>query len=128
MCVSCCRIIVWLKTQFGHDTRHIMSYSIDLGWRSQYVGIEKMEYQNVPYYLIDNEYYFGYEIYKGGNMEGEQYAFFSRAVIESLPLIGFVPDILHVHDWHTAMIPMLLKTQYEGMPQGTHEKVFLTMA
>ena len=111
------------KDKFGKQTRHIMSFSIDLGWRSQYVGIETMEHRDVTYYLIDNEYYFGYEIYKGGNMEGEQYAFFSRAVIEALPLIGFLPDILHVNDWHTAMIPMLLKTQYEGLPQGRIKSV-----
>ena len=111
------------KEKYWDQVKHITSFSIDLGWRSQYVGIEMLEYKGVQCYFIDNEYYFGYEVYKGGNMEGEQYAFFSRAVIESLPLIGFIPDILHVHDWHTAMIPMLLKTQYLDKPQGAIHSV-----
>ena len=106
------------KEKYRSKTQHIISFSIDLGWRSQYVGIESLEYRGVTYYFIDNEYYFGYEVYKGGNMEGEQYAYFSRAVIEALPLIGFIPDILHVHDWHTAMIPLMIKTQYEDRPQA----------
>ena len=115
-----------IKEKFKEQVQHLASFSVDLGWRSQYVGIETLEYGGVPYYFIDNEYYFGYEIYKGGNMEGEQYAYLSRAVAEALPLIGFIPDILHAHDWHTAMIPMLLKTQYEGKPQGGIRSV-LTM-
>ena len=56
----------------------------------------------VTIYLVDNEYYFGDKIYRGGQAEGEQYAFFTRAVLDAIPNLGFFPDILHCNDWHTA--------------------------
>lgn len=101
-----------------YKTEHICSFSVRLGWRSQYVGVEKLETEGVTVYFIDNEYYFGNSIYCGGDREVEQYAFFTRAVLEALPIIGFVPDIIQANDWHTAMIPMLIKTQYGGREQG----------
>lgn len=107
-----------IKDRYGERVRHLVSFSVDIGGRSQYVGIEQFDGEDIPVYFIDNEHYFGHAIYCGGNFEGEQYAYFTRAVIESLPMIGFEPRILHVNDWHTAMIPMLLKTQYDRLPQG----------
>jgi starch synthase len=71
-----------------------------------------MEAGGVTYYFIDNEDYFGGEVYRGGGAESEQYLFFCKAVCEALSLIDFDPDILHLNDWHTGMIPMLIKTQY----------------
>lgn len=105
-----------IKSKYGDQIRHLQDFSISLGWRTQYVGIETMEKNGVTYYFVDNEYYFGGPIYKGGEAEGEQYAYFSRAVLEGMLKIGFIPDILHCNDWHTAMIPMLLKTQYQESP------------
>lgn len=107
-----------IKDRYRERVRHLVSFSVDIGGRSQYVGIEQFDGEGIPVYFIDNEHYFGHAIYCGGNFEGEQYAYFTRAVIESLPMIGFEPRILHVNDWHTAMIPMLLKTQYDRLPQG----------
>jgi starch synthase len=107
-----------IKDQYRENVRHIASFSVDLGWRSQYAGIELYDWEGIPVYFIDNEYYFGHALYCGGNFEGEQYACFSRAAIEALPLIGFQPDIIHVNDWHTAIIPMLLSTQYDAGRQG----------
>ena len=107
-----------IKEKYAEQVQHIASFSVQLGWRSQYAGIELLDWDGLPVYLIDNEFYFGNMIYCGGDFEGEQYAFFSRAVLEALPVIDFAPDILHVNDWHTAMIPMLVKTQYQGRPQG----------
>ncbi len=107
-----------IKDRYRERVRHLVSFSVDIGGRSQYVGIEQFDGEDIPVYFIDNEHYFGHAIYCGGNFEGEQYAYFTRAVIESLPMIGFEPRILHVNDWHTAMIPMLLKTQYDRLPQG----------
>ena len=107
-----------IKDRFRDTVSHQVSFGVDLGWRSQYVGVELYDWDGIPVYFVDNEYYFGHAIYRGGSFEGEQYAYFSRAVLEALPLIGFEPDIIHVNDWHTAMIPMLMKTQYNGRPQG----------
>ena len=107
-----------VKDQYRDSVRHVVSFSVDIGGHSQYVGIEFYDWNGVPVYFIDNEHYFGHAIYCGGHFEGEQYAYFSRAVIEALPLIDFDPDVIHVNDWHTAMIPMLIKTQYDLHPQG----------
>jgi len=102
------------KENFGGMTEHLFSFSVNVGWRSQYVGVEKLLLDGVTIYLIDNEFYFGDKIYRGGSAEGEQYAFFTRAVLGVLPLLDFSPDILHCNDWHTAMLPMLIKTQSPG--------------
>ncbi|MCL2493192.1 MAG: glycogen synthase, partial [Clostridiales bacterium] len=87
---------------------------IDLGWRRKYLGIQTLEYEGIRYYFIDNEDYFQGPVYRGGDAENEQYLFFCRAACEALLLIDFAPDILHLNDWHTGMIPLLLKTQYAG--------------
>ena len=101
-----------VKDKYHDKVEHMFSFSVDLGWRSQYVGIERLVVDGVTIYLVDNEYYFGDKIYRGGQAEGEQYAFFTRAVLDAIPNLGFFPDILHCNDWHTAMLPMLLRTQY----------------
>ena len=112
-----------IKDQYGKLVQPLVSFSVEIGRQSMYVGVEYYDWEGIPVYFIDCEHYFGQAIYCGGNFEGEQYAFFSRAVIEALPLIGFEPDIVHVNDWHTAMIPMLLKTQYNTQPQGRCKSV-----
>ena len=107
-----------IKEKYSDRTEHLFEFYVSLGWRRQYCGIEYLELNGVKIYLVDNEFYFGDRIYKGGCEEGEQYAFFSKAVLDALPNLGFCPDILHCNDWHTAMIPMLAKTVYGGM-QGS---------
>ncbi len=107
-----------IKAKYDDSLEHVCNFFIHMGWRSQFVGVKRMEADEVTYYFIDNEYYFGGPVYKGGNAEGEQYAFFSRAVLSVLEFIEFIPDIVHVNDWQTAMIPMLIKTQYADAPQG----------
>jgi starch synthase len=107
-----------IKGKYREHVQHVASFSVDIGRHARYAGVEHYDWEGVPVYFIDNEHYFGHAIYSGGDFEGEQYAFFSRAVIDALPVIGFEPDILHVNDWHTAMIPMLLKIQYDMHPQG----------
>ena len=95
-----------VKDKYQDRVEHMFSFSVDLGWRSQYVGIERLVLDGVTIYLVDNEYYFGDRIYRGGQAEGE------RAVLDAIPNLGFFPDVLHCNDWHTAMLPMLLRTQY----------------
>lgn len=107
-----------IKNKYAQRVTHMADFYIDLGWRHQYVGLERLVLDGVVIYLIDNEFYFGDRIYLGGMPEGEQYAFFARAVAEAIPRLDFRPEILHCNDWHTAMLPMLLKTQYQTAPQG----------
>ncbi len=106
-----------IKNKYASQVEHLFFIYVDLGWRREYAGIEKLELDGTVYYLVDNERYFGDRIYCGGDAEIEQYAFFSRAVLDVLPKLDFAPDILHCNDWHTAMIPFLAKTQYSGQMQ-----------
>ena len=95
---------------------HVLYFYVNLGWRRQYVGIMKLVYSGITYYFVDNEQYFGRDyIYGMGGDEGERFAFFSRAVLEALTKIDFMPDVLHCHDWQTGLIPILLKAQYKHL-------------
>ena len=107
-----------IKDRYATQAEHLCDFSVSLGWRNQYVGVEKLELDGVTYYFIDNEFYFGGPVYCGGDFEGEQYAYFTRATLETLPRLDFEPGILHCNDWHTAMMPLLIKTQYQDAPQG----------
>lgn len=115
-----------IKSAHREELSHLCNFYIHLGWRTQYVGVETLSYEGITYYFIDNEYYFGGPVYRGGEAEGEQYSFFCRAVLEALPLIDFIPDILHINDWQTAAIPILLRTQYSHAPQS-HAGILLTL-
>ncbi|WP_440109287.1 glycogen synthase GlgA [Paenibacillus sp. QZ-Y1] len=85
---------------------------VPLGWRRAYCGIEMLVHDGIPVYFVDNEYYFGRDGVYGYMDDGERFAFFNRAVLEVLPQIEFKPDVLHSHDWHAGMIPLLLEAHY----------------
>ena len=108
-----------IKEKYASSVEHMFHFYVDLGWRHQYAGIEKLTLDGVTVYLVDSEYYFGDKIYRGGQPEIEQYAFFCRAVMDALPNLGFEPEILHCNDWHTALLPMLAKTQYNYDRRGS---------
>ena len=101
-----------IKYEHQDELETLATSTIRLGWREKYLGVQTMEMDGVVFYFIDNEDYFGDAVYRGGDAENEQYLFFCKAVCEALSLIDFDPDILHLNDWHTGMIPLLLKTQY----------------
>jgi len=119
--IPCHRII---KEKYGDKMQHITEFTMDLGWRKQYVGVKLMKLGRVPVYLIDSEFYFGNKIYEADQFGAEQYAYFCRAVLETIKRIDFLPDVIHCNDWHTAAIPMLLRTQYEGTELGGVRTVF----
>ncbi|MFE8698147.1 glycogen synthase GlgA [Cytobacillus sp. FJAT-53684] len=87
---------------------------VEVGWRNQYCGIEELSYQGITYYFVDNEYYFKRENLYGYFDDGERFAYFNRAVLDAIPFLDFQPDIIHCHDWHTGMIPFLLKVEYKA--------------
>ena len=108
-----------IKDKYASQVQHMFYFYVQLGWRREYVGIEKLELDGMTVYLVDNERYFGDKIYRSEYMEElEQYAFFTRAVLDAIPNLDFTPEIVHCNDWHTAMIPMLAKTQYPGGMQS----------
>ncbi len=113
-----------VKEKYQNQLELVASMYVKMGWRNQYIGLEKLTMDGIEYFFIDNEYYFGGSVYKGGEAEAEQYMYFCRAVLEVLPFVGFIPDVIHVNDWHTAMIPMLLKMQYTDRAQGDIKTVF----
>ena len=106
-----------IKEKYADKVEHMFYFYSRMGWRNAYVGLEKLELDGITIYLIDNEQYFGDAIYRGGNAEGEQYAFFCRAVLDVIPNLDFSVDVIHCNDWHTAMMPMLAHTQYRGWVQ-----------
>ena len=109
-----------IKNKYAEQVEHMFYFYVQLGWRREYVGIEKLVLDGTVIYLVDNEHYFGDSIYRGGEAELEQYAFFTRAVLDAIPNLDFAPEVIHCNDWHTAMIPMLARTQYPG---GVQEKL-----
>ena len=115
------RVILPLYSAIPHDyvekLRHVVDFEVELGWRRQYCGIETLEMNGVTFYFVDNKYYFGRSyLYGLGGDEHERFGFFCRAVLNSLPLLQFQPQIIHAHDWQTGMIPALLKIQYQHLP------------
>lgn len=112
-----CRVIIpkyqCMNENFKNQLQYVTHFYMDLAWRSQYVGILKMEYDGITYYFIDNEYYFsGPKPYGDICYDMEKFAFFSRAALSTLPVIDFRPDIIHCHDWQTGLIPVFLKDTF----------------
>ena len=118
-----------VKARYGMHMRHECDFNIKLGWRNQYCGVESLVQRGITYYFIDNEYYFGRDyIYGVFNCdEAERFGFFSKAIIEMLPHIGFMPDALHLNDWQTAMAAALMKLHYAKMPYFSRIKTILTI-
>ena len=112
-----CRVIIpkyqCMNENFKNQLQYVTHFYMDLAWRSQYVGILKMEYDGITYYFIDNEYYFsGPKPYGDICYDMEKFAFFSRAALSALPVSDFRPDIIHCHDWQTGLIPVFLKDTF----------------
>ncbi len=98
-----------MKQEWKDKLTYKTHFYMDLNWRKQYVGILEYEYQGITFYFVDNEYYFaGFAPYGEMYTDIEKFAFFSKAVLSSLPLIDFRPDIIHCHDWQTGLIPVYL--------------------
>lgn len=103
-----------IPQHYKEQMRFITSFYMDLAWRSQYVGVLEMEYDGVHFYFIDNEYYFdGFKPYGYIHQDIEKFAFFSKAALSALPLIGFRPEIVHCHDWQTGLIPVYMKERFQ---------------
>jgi len=98
-----------------------------LGWRQQYAGLFSLELDGVVWYFVDNEYYFKRKGAYGYYDDGERFAFFSKAVLELMPLMNFFPDVLHVNDWQTALAPLMLDVFYRGREQYKNIKTLLTI-
>lgn len=105
----------------------ICHFNVKMGWREVYCGIKALVYDDVPYYFIDNEEFFGRDGLYGYWDDGERFAFFSMAICEMMEKIEFIPHIIHAHDWHTAMIPVLLVHKYSWIDAYRHIRKMLTI-
>jgi len=103
------------------------SKTIHMNWRNQYMGVHEIHFGKVVYYLIDNEYYFKRDQLYGYFDDGERFSFFSKAVLEAIDMTHFEPDVIHLNDWHTAIVPYLLKTQYAKDPRYAQTKSVFTI-
>lgn len=100
---------------------------VDVGWRHEYVGVKSLLKDGVKYYFLDNEHYFGRGVLYGYDDDGERFAFFDLAVCQLMEKLDFIPDILHLNDWQTAMIPFLLKEKYKWIDAYKKIKTVLTI-
>lgn len=102
-----------IPQSFADKMENIGYMYVNMGWRRQYCGILKLKHEGVTFYFLDNEYYFKRDGLYGYNDEGEQFTFFSKALIEMLPIIDFQPDIIHCNDWQTGIVSLLLDAHYK---------------
>ena len=107
-----------IKDEYKAQMKHFSDFYVSLGWRNEYCGLEKLEHDGVTYMFIDNERYFARDYPYGFFDDGERFAFFSKAITESLQHLpaGFECDILHCNDWQTALAPVFLREFYQGLP------------
>ena len=107
-----------IKDEYKSQMEHFADFYVSLGWRNEYCGLEKLEHGGVTYMFVDNERYFARDYPYGFFDDGERFAFFSKAITESLQHLpaGFECDILHCNDWQTALAPVFLREFYQGLP------------
>lgn len=116
-----------IKDIYRQTMAFIGSKVVTLGWRQQYAGVFGCEYEGVKYYFIDNEYYYKRFGVYGHYDDGERFSFFSRAVLDILPLIDFYPDIIHCNDWQTGLVPVYLDAFYRGEENYADIKTVMTI-
>lgn len=101
-----------VAARFKDRLEFVDTVFVDLGWRHQYCGIFTAKVDKVTYYFVDNEYYFKRADCYGHFDDGERFAFFGKAVLDILEPINFIPDVIHMHDWQSAITAIYLKTTY----------------
>ncbi len=125
------RVVMPLYSSVKQEYRKMMNleyvFTVDLAWRKQYCGVFSFEKDGVTVYFIDNEYYFKRPEMYGNFDDGERYAYFCKAVMQMMPRIDFYPDILHAHDWQSALTMVYLKTEYRDVPEYKNMKGVYTI-
>lgn len=116
-----------VEAKFGDQIEDVLHFETKVGWRSQYVGVKRIVRDGVTFYFIDNQHYFFRGHVYGDFDDGERFAFFQLAALETMERVDFIPDVLHAHDYHTAMIPFLLKEKYRWIQAYHGIKTVLTI-
>ena len=130
-CGEDCRVVLPLYGDINPDLRREMRYithfNVPLSWRNQYCGLLESQVGGVTYYLLDNEYYFKRNGIYGFYDDAERFAFFSKAVLEMIHYLDFVPQVIHCNDWQTAMVPVFLKAFYKDLERYRGIKTVFTI-
>lgn len=116
-----------IEDKYKSKLKKITDYKVYVGYREQYCGIEELELNGITYYFVDNMYYFDRENAYGYLDDGERFIFFSEAICTSMERVGFVPDVIHLNDWHTSIVSLLLKTKYSWVNAYKNIKSVLTI-
>ena len=116
-----------VSAQYREMMKTQAEFDVSLAWRRQYCGVKSLVKDGVTYYFIDNEYYFKRDVLYGCYDDGERFAFFSKAAVEMLDKIDFKPDIVHAHDWQSALSVIYLKCKYASRPGYTGIKTAFTI-
>lgn len=103
------------------------NFNVPVAWRNQYCGVFSLKYEGVTFYFIDNEYYFKRDNLYGYYDDGERFAFFSRAVLEMMQYLDYYPELIHCHDWQTALSVVYLKTIYANRYGFDHVRALFTI-
>jgi starch synthase len=117
-----------IADSFKENFKTLSTFNVPVGWRNQYGGLQYLEYDGIPYYFIDNEYYFKRPGSYGYYDDGERFSYFCRAVLEAIDTMdNFTPDIIHCNDWHTGMIIPLMKEHFSWKNNYKNIKTIFTI-
>lgn len=116
-----------MKAEDKKELQLLTKFTVKVGWRVEYTGIKTLKRHGITYYFIDNERYFMRDALYGYEDDGLRFSYFSIAVLEMLEKIGFIPDVIHANDWHTALIPVLLKEKYQWIDVFADIRTVLTI-
>lgn len=116
-----------MPVKYQELVEDVLNFTIQVGNKRVYCGVKTLTWEGVQYYFIDNQDYFNREGLYGYWDDGERFGFFSMAVIEMMEKVGFIPDVVHVNDWQTAMIPVLLVDKYHWIETYRQIRKVLTI-
>ena len=101
-----------IKQEYRNQFEYLGNFTVNLSWRKQYCGIFRYVLEGVTYYFVDNEHYFKRHGCYGHFDDGERFAFFGKAALDTMGFVDFYPDVMHCHDWQAALALLYLKTEY----------------
>ena len=115
-----------IKNEHYIGVEFLGNYNVKLGWRTQKAGILYKE-DPIPVYFVENDFYFGRDDLYGYSDDNERFAFFSKAVLDMLPFVDFIPDVIHCNDWQSGALPMILKETYKKISYFRNIKTLYTI-
>lgn len=127
VCVVLPYFVQQVPDKFKADLEDVAQFTVQVGWREEFCGIKQLVKDDVTYYFIDALKYFDRDALYGFDDDAERFAFFQLAAIEMLEIVDYIPDIFHVNDWQTSVIPVLLKDKYQWKNKLKDIKTILTI-